>query len=480
MSALTRDLRQLLESTHGRVRVFGEVSNFDVHRVSGHAYFTLKDAEAQLRCVMWRDQVIRLRFRPKDGQELVARGRVTVYERGGQMQLVAEALDLRGEGALLLAFRELAEKLRLEGVTSSEQKRKVPRFPRGVGIVTSRDGAALRDVVRTILRRDPKAYIVLSATPVQGAGSAPEIAEAIDRLDATGAVDVILVVRGGGSLEDLWAFNEEPVARAILRTRFPVVTGIGHETDTTIADLVADLSASTPTAAAELVSPIRAELVARVAELFERAHGAVWARLEAERRAWTATSRGVRAPRHRIELEAQRLDELVFRSEQFVLRAIEARRKRVVALDARLARLEPSTRLAEQRARFDRARHELLARTASRLEGFEASLREHEHRLASARPTTSDARARLSALSLRLEAATRTTIATHRQRVALGAKSLEALSPLAVLGRGYALVSKQQALVRDAAEVAPGDSLEIRLARGILGVVVTHATTGES
>lgn len=474
VSALTRDLRRVLEAAHGRALVFGEVSNFGVHRVSGHAYFTLKDSEAQLKCVMWRDQVIRLRFAPRDGQELVARGKVTVYERSGQMQLVAESLELRGQGALLQRYQELAERLRAEGLTSPERKRRLPVLPRAIGVVTSRDGAALRDVVRTILRRDPKAHVALSATPVQGAGAAPEIADALARLDATRAVDVILLVRGGGSAEDLWAFNEEPVARAIASASVPVVTGIGHETDHTIADLVADLAASTPTAAAEHATPIRAELLRKIALLADRAELAAKATLDAERGSLASATRALRAPTAIIERHAQRLDELTFRAEQFARRGIETRRRAIADLDARVAAREPRTRLSQHRGRLERATEALEPALEARLTRELHELRELEHRLQGARPDLEPLRAHVEALELRLVSAVRESTARRRHELAIQAASLDALSPLAVLGRGYALASHEGKLLRSSADVEVEDVIDVRLAHGRVAARVTE------
>ena len=254
---LTRYLRQLLEadSSLQGVWVQGEISNLS-RPSSGHIYFTLKDSGASLRCVMWRNEAARLRFAPQDGMAIEAHGSISIYEAGGQYQLYADILRPLGEGALYQEFLRLKALLEAEGLFDPARKRSIPEFPRRIGIVTSPTGAALRDMLNTLRRRLPLAEVILAPTPVQGDEAPPGIVAALRSLNRVAAPDVILLARGGGSIEDLWAFNDERVVRAVTESAAPVITGVGHETDFTLADFAADLRAPTPTAAAELATPV--------------------------------------------------------------------------------------------------------------------------------------------------------------------------------------------------------------------------------
>jgi exodeoxyribonuclease VII large subunit len=387
VSGILGRMRRQLEGEYGDTYVGGEISSFQIHPTSGHAYFALKDQRSKLTCVMWKDSLERLRFRPQRGHEVIVRGRITIFERGGQMQMNVIDVEPRGAGALSLEFQQRLDELRAEGLTDPRRKRRLPPFPRTVGIVTSPGGAALRDLLQTILRRDPTTHVILSPAQVQGRSSSRSIVDALERLDALALADVVIVARGGGSLEDLWAFNESNVARAIARVSVPVVTGIGHETDTTIADLVADLRAATPTAAAELAIPERRQVEGRLAELSRR------------------LDRGLAARTDRLG-------------------------RRLLALEGRLA---------------ERAPERTLLRASHRMKAGEA----------------------------RAEQALANRITRGRSRLAVLAGRLEAMSPLAVLARGYALVETDAGdIVRRAADVDVGTRLAIRLAEGKIGVRV--------
>jgi exodeoxyribonuclease VII large subunit len=266
VSRVNQVARELIEGSLPPLWVAGEVTNF-LRARSGHCYFSLRDDRAQLRCVMWRDDARRLPTAPEEGMQVRAFGRLTLYEARGEFQLSVRQLEARGEGLWKLAFERLRAKLDAEGLTSPDRKRPIPRVPATVGVVTSADGAALRDIVSVIRRRAPWTRIVLASCRVQGDGSAAEIAACVRRFSRAGLADVLIVGRGGGSVEDLWAFNEEPVARAIAESLIPVISAVGHETDFTIADLVADLRAPTPSAAAEAAVPDGAELLRRLGEL---------------------------------------------------------------------------------------------------------------------------------------------------------------------------------------------------------------------
>ena len=269
VSALTRDIKALLEEGFTNLWVEGELSNFKPHS-SGHMYFSMKDEGAQVSCVMFRRENSSLGFEPADGMQVLCYGRISVYSPRGQYQLYVERMEPKGLGALQMRFKQLQEKLRKEGFFDEARKRPIPFLARRIAVVTSKDGAALRDILNVLSRRFSSANILICPVSVQGAQAAPEIAAMLDELNAARAADVLILARGGGSLEDLWAFNEESVARAIFASGIPVISAVGHETDFTIADFVADLRAPTPSAAAELVLPRREDLLARIAELKAR------------------------------------------------------------------------------------------------------------------------------------------------------------------------------------------------------------------
>lgn len=317
ITELTRYLRALLEEDEvlQDVWVQGEVSNFS-RPSSGHLYFTLKDEGAALRCVMWRNTALRQSFLPRDGDAVEAHGTVSVYEAGGQYQLYVDLLRPAGEGALYQEFLRLKSRLEAEGLFEAERKRPIPAWPRRIGIVTSPSGAALRDMLNTLRRRYPLAEVILAPTAVQGEEAPEGIVAALESLARAARPDVILVARGGGSIEDLWAFNDERVAYAIAACPAPVITGIGHETDFTIADFVADLRAPTPTAAAELATPNQADLRLGLEELGERLRRAAESLLTARR--WELSEAKGRlnacSPRHRLQSDRQRVDELTRRA----------------------------------------------------------------------------------------------------------------------------------------------------------------------
>ncbi len=270
VAEITRNIRFLLEQGFTNVWVEGEISNFKNHS-SGHMYFSLKDDQAQLGCVMFQRENAVLSFEPADGTQVVCFGRISVYSQRGQYQLYVERMEPKGLGALQLKFQKLQQKLREEALFDDARKRPIPYLARRIALVTSQDGAALQDILNVLDRRFSSANILICPVPVQGAQAAPEIAAMIDYLNSSGLADVMILARGGGSLEDLWAFNEEEVARSIYNSLIPVISAVGHETDFTIADFVADLRAPTPSAAAELVMPRREDLLARIAELKSRA-----------------------------------------------------------------------------------------------------------------------------------------------------------------------------------------------------------------
>jgi exodeoxyribonuclease VII large subunit len=435
----TRRIREVLEGQFGTVWVRGEISNFRM-QASGHAYFVLKDGVASVNCVLFRGQTGVSRALLRDGASVIVGGAVTVYEPRGQYQLRVTHVEAEGIGALQAAFEELKRKLAAEGLFEAGRKRPLPAFPRGIGIVTSPTGAALRDVLHVIGRRFAGLTVVVAPARVQGQGAAREIAEGIQLLNewsaTTGALDVVLVTRGGGSLEDLWAFNEEVVARAIAASELPVVSAVGHEIDFTISDFVADLRAATPSAAAEILTAGYVASRERVAELALRFPRWVRAILSGTAEGVEDLQRrlGRMHPRRRLEEHAQRMDDLADGLRMGVLRALRERRRQGAVLGQRLMAARPSARLVrEGRAQLE-IRRRLLAGARRGLMG-------------------------------------------QRDRLARIEDRLRLLSPAAVLERGYSITldAVTGKVVRDAATVGPGRRLESRLARGRITSVVEDA-----
>ena len=426
VAELVNRAHRCIEQAFNGVYVEGEVTNLRVV-ASGHAYFTLRDAEALLPVAMWRSALARLRFKLQDGQRLRVFGRPGIYAAQGKFQLYAERAEPAGQGALLLQLEQLRARLAAEGLFARERKRPLPRWPRVIGVVTSPTGAAIHDILKVARRRCP-VRVLLSPAQVQGDDAAPSMIRALARLQLHPEVEVIILGRGGGSSEDLWAFNDEALARAVAACRVPVVSAVGHEVDITICDQVADLRAATPSHAAELVVPDRDACQQQLRNL-ERRLG-----MATHRRLLNEQSRRERAG-HRLQVVARRL--------------VLAPRRRLAALLARLEALHPRRRLDRDRKR--------LAALLARLQ------QEHpRHRLARARR-------RLAAAELALQQHAAQLSRSARLRLARAAGALHALSPLAVLERGYALATASDGqVVRDAAQVRVGDELALRLHAGTL------------
>jgi exodeoxyribonuclease VII large subunit len=431
VSELTARISNVLASQFSNLWVEGEVSNYRPAQ-SGHLYFTLKDAKAQVRCVCFRTQAMRLRFRPEDGLKLIVRGSISVYEPRGEYQIYVEHIEPSGVGALQLAFEQLKKRLEAEGLFDVARKKPLPMLPRRIGIVTSPRGAAVRDILRILRRRFPNLHLIVYPVRVQGEGAAEEIVAALNYFSRKKAVDVILLARGGGSIEDLWSFNEESVARAIAACAIPVVSGVGHETDFTIADFVADVRASTPSAAAEIV---------------------VKSRLEFQK--------------HLLELEHK-----------------ISQRMRYVLLEHRHHLKELTTHIGFRRLEDLLRQHrqqtdEMTSRLAIALEGRIEKLR-RRYTVAATRIASFDLRARIRTFGLRL--VQRSTELGVRMERLLGTKiqlwerlrvQLDERSPLRVLQRGYAICTDAAGNVVSAADqVAVGAELNVQLARGRLGVEV--------
>jgi exodeoxyribonuclease VII large subunit len=426
VAALTRLIKESLEGEFPALWVRGEVSGFK-RADSGHLYFALKEGkDALLDCVMWRTSAARLSFEPCDGAEVEAFGGITVYEPRGRYQLVAKELRPAGLGALLLALEELKRRLQAEGLFDDQRKRALPRFPASIGLVTSPVGAAVRDMVKVLRARWPGIRLVLAPVRVQGAGAADEIAAAIERFNRYARVDVLIVGRGGGSLEDLWAFNEEAVVRAIAGSAIPVISAVGHEVDWTLADLAADVRAATPSNAAEIAVRDRGEVAQRVALLGERTKRALHAGLDERRRrvATLTATYGFRRQQDAISQWQQRVDDLAGRLRVTLVSRLSAARERLRAAVSRYG------------------------------------LREWPRTLAVRRERATVARERLAEATVR-------AVHDRRTRLTGYADRLRALSPRLVLERGFCIARRVDgSLVRAAEGLSPGDLLSLEFARG--------------
>ena len=430
VSELNAAIRATLDAEFCDVWVSGEISGLKLAQ-SGHYYFTLKEREAQVRCVAFRSSHRYWKFKPRDGLAVLARGRIDVYEARGEYQLLVELIEPQGLGALQLAFEQLKKRLAAEGLFDAERKRPLPRFPRRIGIVTSPRGAAIADMIHILTRRFPGLHIRLFPALVQGEGSVEEVCRGIEYFSRGGWADLVIAGRGGGSLEDLWTFNEEAVARAIAASRVPVISAVGHETDVTIADFVADLRAPTPSAAAELAVPLREDLLERLAiARIKSAQGLRYRMAMLDRRLrQQGIDRALGILHRRIGRNLQRIDEQEYRLRERIRLAIESRERARRGLENRVRRYDVRPRLAA-----DRRRLEAASITAA-------------HRM-------------------------RELITSRRRRMEQLAAKLSQLSPLLVLQRGYAIVSNASGVVTDATQSPAGSNIHVRLAKGELNATV--------
>jgi exodeoxyribonuclease VII large subunit len=429
---LTGLLRTSIEAQFSDIWLEGELSNLRAPG-SGHVYCTLKDKASQIRAVLFRSTAVRLRFALQEGLHVIVRGRLTVYEPRGEYQIVLDTVEPKGIGALQLAFEQLKERLAMEGLFDQDRKKSIPAFPRTVGVVTSLTGAAIRDILAVLRRRWPTLHIIIAPVQVQGENAGCQIAEALIALNKLGSVDVIIVGRGGGSLEDLWSFNEEIVVRAIAGSHVPVVSAVGHEIDVTLADFVADLRAPTPSAAAEAVVPVLTETVERLRELKVRLGQVMLRHCAFERQRLDAGIRGVTDVRFRLQEAAQRTDDMVDRLREMVQQLLTAWRERVHGVQRDLSGLNPILAIKQGLA--------IVPQFSKRLEGQMGVM-----------------------------------LAQHRYRIHAKLAQLNTLSPLAILGRGYSILQTVPAgqILHRANDVGVGQELEAQLASGRLSCTVTQ------
>ncbi len=434
VSQLNQRARQLLETHFSRIWVEGEISNLACPS-SGHWYFTLKDARAQVRCAMFRNRNQLLRFRAENGMKITARGRLSIYENRGDYQLIIESLEESGVGALQRAFEQLKQELATRGWFDPAHKQPLPQLPRHIGVVTSPSGAAVRDIVAVLRRRFPAIPITLLPTPVQGDGAAGQIAEAIQQANTLGAhlkppLDVLIVGRGGGSLEDLWAFNEEIVASAIYHSELPVVSAVGHEIDFSIADLVADHRAATPSAAAELLSPDQDQLRDLINGHCRRLLSSIGNRLAGEQQQLTAVQKRLKHPGAQLQEYSLRLDESELRLTRASHQLLRRRQLQVEQIHQRLALLTPRSRIDRQRERLEHLRQQLLERWQTQLQG-------------------------------------------KQQRLAKNGELLHSVSPLQTLQRGYSIVADERGrIVKSVAGLNSDDRINIRMGDGDIDAVI--------
>ncbi len=429
---LVAAVRTHIEREYSDAWVEGEISNFRAQD-SGHLYFTLKDSAAQIRVVMFRSSARLLRFRPADGMQVIVRGRVTIYEDRGELQISAEYLEPKGAGSLQLAFEQLKAKLEAEGLFAAGRKRPIPSLPSRIGIVTSAQAAALRDILNILERRHHSVNVLIYPAQVQGDAAAPEVAAGVRHFNDRASVDVIIIARGGGSAEDLASFNHEGLARTVAASEIPVISAVGHETDFTIVDFVADLRAPTPSAAAELVIRSRQEIEDQAASLHERL---------------------ARAMRYRLLIGRQALTELAQHG---------AFARMMALIHDRQQKLDDLTH------RLELAERQLLERMLRRWEAISSAIRHYDLPL-----VLSGMRRQLESTTGSLAAVMRNVLLQHKVRSERLHTALESLSPLAILDRGYALVFDSEGkLLKDAARVKLGDQISARLARGHLQATIT-------
>ncbi|HEY2145559.1 MAG TPA: exodeoxyribonuclease VII large subunit [Steroidobacteraceae bacterium] len=434
VSRLNREVRVLLERGFGALWLEAEISNL-ARPSSGHWYFSLKDAAAQVRCCMFRQRNMLCAFAPKDGQKVLVRARIGLYEPRGEYQLVIDHMEDSGLGALKRQFEELSAKLAAEGLFAPARKRALPMLPKRIGVITSPSGAAIRDILHVLARRFAAVSVLIYPVAVQGAAAAAEIAAAVRLAGRRAECDVLILARGGGSLEDLWAFNDEALARAIAASPIPIVSGIGHEIDFTIADFAADVRAPTPSAAAEIAVPDGEEWLASLHRLGQRLKRAMGRRMqsEGERLRWLLGRASQVSPAARLAQQGQRLDELEQRLSRALRQIVSDRRSALGEARSRLWLLSPVARV-----RGTAARH--------------------------------------AALFARLRAAGLAQLHVARERLAPLVRTLNAVSPLATLDRGYAIVSGDAGILRNAADAAPGSIIEARLAAGTIRAKVERAS----
>lgn len=418
VSQFTRDVKYVLESNFPAVWVSGEISNLAMPR-SGHWYFTLKDEQSQVRCAMFRQHNRKVHFLPQEGSQILVNARVSLYEARGDFQLIVEQMEDAGEGALKRAYEQLKQKLYARGLFAEEYKLSLPEYPRRIAIITSPTGAALQDMLNVLQRRFPALPVIIYPSQVQGEAAAGQLIKALQRVQQQALCEVVILGRGGGSIEDLWAFNNEQLAQAIFDCTIPVISAVGHEIDFTICDFVADVRAATPSAAAELVSPDQNEWLSWLQGMEAKLQNLIQQRINLCRQQFDGLQKRLKHPGRYLEEVSQRIDELSLRMEQQLGLRLRLRQEKLLTLSARLKQHSPEYKLHNQLERLDYLQQRLQ-----------------------------------QSLTIKLK--------RDEQKLASLARQLDAFSPLATLGRGYCLVkNRQEQLIKTSRQLSPGDQVKI-------------------
>ncbi len=456
VSEILNQAKRSLEKQFHQVAIVGEISSFKPWR-SGHWYFNLKDKNCSLNAIMFRNANQRVVFEVEEGQEVLARGRISVYPERSQVQFIVERLEPIGEGALALAFEQMKTKLQKEGLFNADIKKSIPSFPLRIGLVTSPQGAALRDMLRVMKQRWPGVQFVLSPTRVQGQGADQEIANALTLLDKKGTCDVIVLSRGGGSLSDLWSFNEERLARAIYKTKTPVISAVGHATDTTIADFVADLAVATPTHAASIL-PDKSDIDLTLKRAQQQLQNTITSHVQNLRKQLELNRQQLTDPRLRILQSKQSLDDKERRAQQALLRHFGIQKKKLEQLERQLRTQHPYQILNNQKDKLTRYHHATLKNNPQSI------IKEKQRSLGISKQ--------------KIDQAIKNRLRQSQQNLALHAAALESLSPLSILSRGYALIQKDdetdQGIVSRIDQLRKADKVKIQLSDGIATAQITQ------
>lgn len=476
VSELTRALKGHIEGQFGSVKVEGEISNFRRNASSGHCYFTLKDDKASLRCALFRGRAQFLKFQPRDGMKVLIQGRLSLYEAAGDISLVVDRLQPLGAGDLALRFEELKKRLEREGLFDPKDKRELPYLPRRIGVVTSPTGAAIQDFLKVLHQRWPNQPVLIAPARVQGESAAAEICRGIHRLGAIPDVDVVVLARGGGSIEDLWCFNEEELVRAIRRCPVPVISAVGHETDFTLADFAADLRAPTPTAAAEMVVRVKADVLEGLLIAEGRMRRAMGRHIDVRRGRLEAQRHSLADPRRIIGDRRLQLDRLSSTLYNQVKDQLSQGRSQLRAQENRLAQAHPRRVINERRRQLERFSGAIHLHIRERLAHSRNQQRSTESRLSRANPQSRVAAEQEQLLRLHQRLQRSMTADLNREGRRLGelAGRLDALSPLKVLSRGYSLTwNKQGQLIRRSEGLGVGDEVRVQLSEGAFEAKVT-------
>lgn len=474
VSALNEQVRDLLENRFPQIWVEGEISNLS-RPSSGHLYFTLKDPGGQISAAMFRGNNRFLGFNPKDGMQVLVRAKLSLYPARGSYQLIVDQMEEAGLGALRRAFDALRLKLQAEGLFDAERKRPLPKHIRHLAVITSPSGAAIQDIISVLGRRFPGLAVTVIPSPVQGKEAPAALIHALQLANQHPDFDVVLLARGGGSLEDLWAFNDEGLARTIAESRLPVISGVGHETDFTIADFVADIRAPTPSAAAELLSQDAIFMAGVIRGFQQRLTRAMQGRLQQQQQKLQHLQARLRHPGQRLQDSMQRLDNLDIRLQQAALRLLTTQQQRVASLTQRLYAQHPAQRIRQAAQRLDNLQQRLQREQQRTLQHAKQQLQTLVQRLHAQQPGQRiiPLQERTTMLETRLQRAMLQELKNHKVRLQHLAERAQLASPLAILSRGYAVIESEKGILRSVTQIETGDTVQARLSDGTISATVT-------